>query len=403
MATHTVIYGGLAFERVLSNEGIHPFDAVAWEEREARIDDAKGNVVFRQENVRVPTTWSQTAFNIVASKYLHGKVGSEGRERGVDALISRVTSTVRKSGEVQGYFRSSEAAEIFEAELATLLVGQYASFNSPVWFNVGLGISRMEACLATPMPLFQHPDGLLDWYLNSGSHRLELEASRAFHDLIGCEDEEIYSAGKSYLAGIDGETAPTPGSLAFRVRERLNSLDAKLAAFVESDSAKLANDERSVISFLKEGLKDELYPILAGDSDRRVWVLIFDGMRFDTWEDIVQPLLGECFSISGGARFCVLPSYTLYARTSLLAGATATAWAANKSPTSRDEAVLFAKNIGLAAHEVKDKLRFVTDADNNQSKGGARLHRQDGQASERLDISHIRRVSRLQGRLGLVQ
>ena len=118
MATHTVIYGGLAFERVLSNERIHPFDAVAWEEREARIDDAKGNVVFRQENVRVPTTWSQTALNIVASKYLHGKIGSESRENGVDALISRVTSTVRKSGEAQGYFSSSEAAEIFEAELA---------------------------------------------------------------------------------------------------------------------------------------------------------------------------------------------------------------------------------------------------------------------------------------------
>jgi hypothetical protein len=234
--------------------------------------------------------------------------------------------------------------------------------------RLALGISRMEACLATSMPLLQHPDGLLDWYLNSGNHRLELEASRAFHDLIGCEDEEIYSAGKSYFAGIDGETAPTPGSLAFRVRERLNSLDAKLAAFVEPDPAKLANDERSVISFLKEGLKDELYPILAGDSDRRVWVLIFDGMRFDTWEDIVQPLLGEYFSISGGARFCVLPSYTLYARTSLLAGATATMWAANKSPTSRDEAVLFANNIGLAAHEVKDKLRFVTDADTTKAR-----------------------------------
>jgi hypothetical protein len=115
-------------------------------------------------------------------------------------------------------------------------------------------------------------------------------------------------------------------------------------------------------------LEGELTSILSGDSDRRIWVLIFDGMRYDTWEDIVQPLLGEYFTISGEPRLCVLPSYTLYARTSLLAGGMASSWAANKSATSRDEATLFAKSIGLAAHEVKDKLRFVTDADTTKAR-----------------------------------
>ena len=108
-----------------------------WEHREARIEDATGNTVFQQTDVRVPASWSQTALNIVASKYLHGKIGTEGREKGIDELISRVVSTVRQSGEEQGYFSITEDAEIFEAELAALLVGQYASFNSPVWFNVG--------------------------------------------------------------------------------------------------------------------------------------------------------------------------------------------------------------------------------------------------------------------------
>ena len=230
------------------------------------------------------------------------------------------------------------------------------------------GLSRMENCLGSPVPTLAHADGLLDWYLSSGHHRLELEASRALHDLVGCEDEDIYEAGKSYLSGMNGEAAAVPGSLAFRIRARLDSLDAKFAHFVESDPSKLANDERSVISFLKDELKGELDPILAGNSDSRVWVLIFDGMRFDTWEDVVQPLLGEYFSISGGARFCPLPSYTLYARTSLLAGATAATWAANKSPASRDEAALFAKNIGLAAHEVKEKMRFVTDAETTKAR-----------------------------------
>ena len=138
--------------------------------------------------------------------------------------------------------------------------------------------------------------------------------------------------------------------------------------FVQSDPARLANDARSIVGFLKGELDGELMPILSGDSDRRVWVLIFDGMRYDTWEDVVQPLLGEHFTISGEPRFCVLPSYTLYARTSLLAGETASSWAAGKAATSRDEAALFAKNIGLAAHEVKDKLRFVTDADTTKAR-----------------------------------
>jgi ribonucleoside-diphosphate reductase alpha chain len=131
------VHAGLKVDRVLSKEGIHPFDTVTWEEREARIDDTKGNIVFQQKDVRVPAGWSQTALNIVASKYLHGKIGTEGRENGVDALISRVVSTIREAGEHQGYFSSMEAADTFEAELTALILGQYASFNSPVWFNVG--------------------------------------------------------------------------------------------------------------------------------------------------------------------------------------------------------------------------------------------------------------------------
>ena len=137
MATQTVAQAGLTMKRVLSQENLHPLDTVIWERREARIEDATGNTVFQQADVRVPASWSQTALNIVASKYLHGKLGTEGREKGIDELISRVVSTVRQSGEEQGYFSTPGDAEIFEAELAALLVGQYASFNSPVWFNVG--------------------------------------------------------------------------------------------------------------------------------------------------------------------------------------------------------------------------------------------------------------------------
>ena len=230
------------------------------------------------------------------------------------------------------------------------------------------GICLIESRLATTVPTFAHADALLDWYVRSGHHRLELETARASHDLHACEDEDLSIAGQAYLSGVGDEGAPSPGSLGFRVRQRLDGLDAGLAKFVQADPGRLANNAKSIVGFLKGELAGELTPILSGDSDRRVWVLIFDGMRYDTWEDVVQPLLGEHFTITGEPRFCVLPSYTLYARTSLLAGATASLWAAGKSVTSRDEAALFAKNIGLAAHEVKDKLRFVTDADTTKAR-----------------------------------
>lgn len=231
-----------------------------------------------------------------------------------------------------------------------------------------LGISKMEARLTITVPSFAHADDLLDWYVGSGHYRLELEAAQALHDLIGCEDQEITDAGQAYFSGVDGDVAKSSGSLGLRVRQRLDALDAKLAKFADSDPAKLAKDPRSILGFLKSRLESELAPILSGDSDGRIWVLIFDGMRYDTWEDIVQPLFGEHFTIVSEPRFCVLPSYTLYARTSLLAGETASTWAANKSATSRDEAALFAKNLGLAAHEVKEKLRFVTDADTTKTR-----------------------------------
>jgi hypothetical protein len=229
-------------------------------------------------------------------------------------------------------------------------------------------IHVIETRLATTVPAFAHADGLLDWYVSTGHFRLELEAARALHDLNATEDEDLRKAGHLYFVGTGDELAPSPGSLGFRVRQRLDRLDADLATCVQSDPARLANDSRSIGKFLKNELDGVLVPVLSGDSDRRVWVLIFDGMRYDTWEAVVQPVLGEHFTISGGPRFCLLPSYTLYARTSLLAGAPPSSWAVGKAATSRDEGALFAKNIGLAAHEVKDKLRFVTDADTTKAR-----------------------------------
>src|SRR5712691_507563 len=128
---------GLTFRRFFSKAGVSPYDEVEWERRLAQITDAQGNVIFEQKDVEVPKDWSMTATNIVASKYLHGTVGTPDRESGVRALVTRVAETIRDWGLAQGYFRTPEDGATFHDELAHILIRQYAAFNSPVWFNVG--------------------------------------------------------------------------------------------------------------------------------------------------------------------------------------------------------------------------------------------------------------------------
>jgi ribonucleoside-diphosphate reductase alpha chain len=128
---------GLSFSRHFTRPGISPFDEITWELRDAIIQDYKGRTIFEQKNVEVPSDWSMTATNIVASKYLHGQVGTPDRESGVRALITRVTESIRDWGIRDGYFATPADAATFHAELCHLLLNQKVAFNSPVWFNVG--------------------------------------------------------------------------------------------------------------------------------------------------------------------------------------------------------------------------------------------------------------------------
>src|SRR5712671_724139 len=136
-ATNKKTSPGLAFRRLFTKPGVSPYNEVEWDLRLAQITDAKGNVIFEQKDVEVPKDWSMTATNIVASKYLHGKLGTPDRETGVRQLVTRVAETIRNWGLAQGYFKTPEDGATFHDELVHILVRQYAAFNSPVWFNVG--------------------------------------------------------------------------------------------------------------------------------------------------------------------------------------------------------------------------------------------------------------------------
>src|SRR3984885_13636845 len=127
----------LRFPRVFSRPTVSPYDELQWERRTAAISDAGGKNIFEQKDVEVPVDWSMTATNIVASKYLHGQLGTPERETGVRQLVQRVAETVRDWGIKGGYFASAEDAGIFFDELSQMLLTQRVAFNSPVWFNVG--------------------------------------------------------------------------------------------------------------------------------------------------------------------------------------------------------------------------------------------------------------------------
>jgi ribonucleoside-diphosphate reductase alpha chain len=198
---------GLEFQRRFTDGKTAPFDAVEWERRTALIGNDKGQVIFRQENVEVPKSWSQTATNIVTSKYFHGKPHSAERETSVRQLISRVANTIVRWGDEGGYFATPEARETFRDELTHLLVEQKMAFNSPVWFNVGVQakpqcsacfINSVQDSMDSIMNLAKTEGMLFKWGSGTGTNFSSLRGSR--ESLSG---GGIASGPVSFMKGFD--------------------------------------------------------------------------------------------------------------------------------------------------------------------------------------------------------
>src|SRR6266849_498944 len=156
----------LGVRRYFTIPGRDPFDEVDWETRDAHIP-GKSGPAFEQKGVEFPRFWSQTATNIVAQKYFRGRMGSPERESSVKQMIGRVVDTVSGWGRADGYFATEEEAETFEAELKAILVNQLASFNSPVWFNVGFEEKpQCSACFI--LSIDDSMDSIHDWIRREG-------------------------------------------------------------------------------------------------------------------------------------------------------------------------------------------------------------------------------------------
>src|SRR3712207_6649008 len=156
----------LSVRRMFTKPGIHPFDEVEWEIRDARIGNPD-KPAFEQHGVEFPASWSQNATNIVSQKYFRGQLDSPTRERSVKQMISRVAGTIADWGRERGYFATAEDGDAFEHELSFILLHQMAAFNSPVWFNAGF--EEQPQCSACFILSVQDTmDSILEWNTKEG-------------------------------------------------------------------------------------------------------------------------------------------------------------------------------------------------------------------------------------------
>ncbi len=233
---------GLKIERVFSTPGVHPYDEVTWERRDVLQQNWKtGETVFEQKGVEFPEFWSLNASTIVTTKYFRGAVGTDVREWSLKQLVDRVVKTYRTAGEEHGYFASAADAEVFEHELVWLLVHQYFSFNSPVWFNVGTpSPQQVSACFI--LSVDDSMDSILNWYKEEGfifkggsGAGLNLSRIRSSKELLSSGGTA--SGPVSFMRGADASAGTIKSGGATRRAAKMVVLDVDhpdIEEFVET-------------------------------------------------------------------------------------------------------------------------------------------------------------------------
>jgi ribonucleoside-diphosphate reductase alpha chain len=247
---------GLQVARYFSTRGVDPAEEMAWESRTAAITGEGGQVIFEQKDIEVPKTWSALATNVVASKYFRGALGSPQRERSVRQLVGRVVKTIGAWGRKDGYFASEDDAAAFEAELSHLLYRQKMSFNSPVWFNVGVEEHpQCSACFINAVNdsmdsilKLAHTEGMLFKYgSGTGSNLSKIRSSK--EPLSGGGEA---SGPVSFMRGFDAFAGVIKSGGKTRRAAKMVILDADHPDVVEFVEAK-AVEERKAWALIDAG------------------------------------------------------------------------------------------------------------------------------------------------------
>ncbi|MEQ4204847.1 vitamin B12-dependent ribonucleotide reductase [Actinopolymorpha sp. B17G11] len=221
---------GLKISRVFTKPGSHPYDEVTWERRDVVQQNWKtGETVFSQKGVEFPDFWSVNASTIVTTKYFRGAVDTPQREQSLKQLIDRVVKTYRQAGEEHGYFATPADAEIFDHELTWMLLHQYFSFNSPVWFNVGTpSPQQVSACFI--LAVDDSMDSILNWYKEEGlifkggsGSGVNLSRIRASRELLSSGGTA--SGPVSFMRGADASAGTIKSGGATRRAAKMVILD----------------------------------------------------------------------------------------------------------------------------------------------------------------------------------
>ncbi len=241
--------GGLVVERVFTTEGVHPYDEVEWGPRDISQTNWKtGESVFDQREVEFPTFWSVNAATIVTTKYFRGALGTPQRERSLKQLIDRVVKAYAKAGSEHGYFATPRDAEIFEHELAWMLLHQYFSFNSPVWFNVGTpSPQQVSACFI--LSVDDSMESILNWYKEEGfifkggsGAGLNLSRIRSSKELLSSGGTA--SGPVSFMRGADASAGTIKSGGATRRAAKMVVLDVDHPDIVEFVETKAREEDK---------------------------------------------------------------------------------------------------------------------------------------------------------------
>jgi ribonucleoside-diphosphate reductase alpha chain len=240
---------GLTIERRFSTEGIHPYDELTWERRDVVQTNWKtGETVFEQRGVEFPDFWSVNASTIVTTKYFRGAVGTDVREWSLKQLIDRVVESYRKGGEDNGYFATPADADLFAHELTWLLVHQYFSFNSPVWFNVGTpSPQQVSACFI--LSVEDSMDSILNWYKEEGfifkggsGAGLNLSRIRSSKELLSSGGTA--SGPVSFMRGADASAGTIKSGGATRRAAKMVVLDVDHPDIEEFVETKMREEDK---------------------------------------------------------------------------------------------------------------------------------------------------------------
>ncbi len=233
---------GLVIGRVFTKPGVHPYDEVEWDRRDVvQTNWRTGEAVFEQLGVEFPSSWSVNASTIVTTKYFRGALGTPQREDSLRTLIDRVVKSYASAGKEYGYFASDEDAEIFEHELTWMLLNQYFSFNSPVWFNVGTpSPQQVSACFI--LSVDDSMESILNWYKEEGfifkggsGAGLNLSRIRSSKELLSSGGTA--SGPVSFMRGADASAGTIKSGGATRRAAKMVVLDVDhpdIEEFVET-------------------------------------------------------------------------------------------------------------------------------------------------------------------------